>query len=216
VVTLANAERRVVTLARLENDYWPRELSEPMEALAFARLFASHHLDLSGAKIAIMDALALARKTRESWLIPMPESWPEPAPEEPSPGDLSRLMVHPRPAAEWMLRMPRRRCWVPPSLRAFLETSNPTLPPTPTLPARAAGRNLVVYEAPRKRHNPKATLVDEVLGQLFPPDGKPPKDKIPNHELCDRVYAELTSRGHRHPEDYVSEATILRRAGRKK
>jgi len=124
VVRLANAERRVVMLSRLtENDKWARALLEPMSVMGYVHLLASHQIDPKAARIGLVDALALARKTGESWFIRMPESWPEPAPEEPSPGDLDRLMLHPRAATEWLLRMPMRRRWVPLTLRAYLEAT---------------------------------------------------------------------------------------------
>src|SRR5262245_8250701 len=65
----------------------------------------------------------------------------------------------------------------------------------------------------RKRHNHKAALIDDVLRQQFPPDGKPSRIDVPDFELITAVYAELKRR-EISKKRTPSPSTILRRAGR--
>jgi hypothetical protein len=104
------------------NEYWHVAMSEPMKATKFSHLLAIHMLNpterlsefdrRSMAQRLIESALRLALKTDENWFIKA----------GPSAG-LADVMVHPRKAAEWLLSMPKRKCLVPPGLRAFLEAN---------------------------------------------------------------------------------------------
>lgn len=72
---------------------------------------------------------------------------------------------------------------------------------------------VISRRAKRERHDPKAVLADDVLRQLFPPDGKPSRTDVPDFEQKVAVYDELKRR---RTSLEISETTILRRAGRRK
>jgi hypothetical protein len=103
-----------------EAEYWRVATSRPMKALAFASFLAGFHLNPAARddqmlRFAIEAALCLALRTGQPWFI---EDHRSPAR---GPGDLTRLSLEPRGAAEWFLSLPTERGLIPPGLRAFLE-----------------------------------------------------------------------------------------------
>jgi hypothetical protein len=125
------------------NEYWYGAVSEPMKALDFVFLLATHLLDPTTpvylVNMSIEKALCLALKT-ETWFIKDPHS------PERGAGDLDRLMLHPRAAAQWLLSLPKQKHLVPPGLRAFLEPSERR----EQVPRRSHGTQSAIRDAAHK------------------------------------------------------------------
>ena len=69
--------------------------------------------------------------------------------------------------------------------------------------------------APQKRHAPKSELAIAVLKDIYPPDGCPSRQAVPDSEL-ERAYHKACDRRDIHKNDRVKHTQLLRCAGRKK
>ena len=69
--------------------------------------------------------------------------------------------------------------------------------------------------APQKRHAPKSELAIAVLKDIYPPDGCPSRQAVPDSEL-ERAYHKECDRRDIHKNDRVKHTQLLRCAGRKK
>jgi hypothetical protein len=70
-------------------------------------------------------------------------------------------------------------------------------------------------QSPQKRHAPKSGPAIAVLKHLYPPDGRPSRQAVPDSDL-ERAYHDECDRRGIHKNDRVGKTQLLRCVGRKK